>query len=375
MNGKIKEVCAVFLRLGVTAFGGPVAHIAMMKQEVVNRRQWMGEQEFLDLVGATNLIPGPNSTELAIHIGKERAGWKGLVAAGACFILPAVFITLIFAWLYKKYGLLPQVQPFIYGIKPAIIAIVLSAMFPLAKKALKSKALAVLGLACVCMAFAGLPELYILFGSGAAAMLWERISRKKAGRNMESILPVLFFQVPVKTAVALSNLNLFLVFLKIGAILYGSGYVLFSFLDAELVQTGLMPRETLIDAIAVGQFTPGPVFSAVTFVGYQINSWRGAAAATAGVFLPSFAFVALLNPLLRYLRGSGTFSAFIDAVNVASVALILVVCYTMAIESVFDWRTIFIGAVCAYATFKDKPINSAAVIVAASAMGYLLTLV
>lgn len=373
MDDKIKELARLFLKLGVIGFGGPAAHIAMMKNEVVDKSNWMTEQEFLDLVGATNLIPGPNSTELAIHIGKERAGWKGLFVAGLCFILPAVAITLVFAWLYKKYGLLPEVQPFIYGVKPAIIAIIIGAVYPLAIKSLKSVALAILGLLALVLAFLKVNEIFILFGCGFAALLYTQLKISKLDGTLKTFAPFLFLQVPIKTALTITNFNLFLIFLKIGAILYGSGYVLFAFLDTELVQTGIIPRQTLIDAIAVGQFTPGPVFSSVSFIGYQIDSWKGAAIATIGIFLPSFIFVALLNPLVRRMRHSRPFSAFIDAVNVASVALIAAICFQMGRESIFDWRTALIAVSALTLVWYNKKINSAIVVIGGAIAGFLLT--
>jgi chromate transporter len=258
-NSEIKEVAKLFLRLGVTAFGGPAAHIAMMHDEVVNKRKWMSEQHFLDLVGATNLIPGPNSTEMAIHIGHERAGWKGLIVAGLCFILPAVFITLIFAWRYKQYGQLPEVQPFVYGITPAIIAIILAAVYPLAKKSLKSIELAIIGITVLILSLLNLNEIYLMFGAGIIALILASFKNNKL-KNVNGFFPFTILQISSPQIVSATNVKLFLIFLKIGAILYGSGYVLFAFLDTELVSTGIITRQQLIDAIAGGQITPGTRF-------------------------------------------------------------------------------------------------------------------
>ncbi len=286
----IINVAKLFLKLGFTAFGGPAVHIAMMRQEVVCRRNWMGEQQFLDLIGATNLIPGPNSTEMAIHIGYERAGIKGLITAGLCFVIPAVFITVTFAWLYKNFGQLPAVQPFLYGVKPAIIAVILTAILPLAKKSITSIWLGLVGICTLTLSLLGIQEIYLLFSAGALALLVTYV--KSSGTSITNpFFPFLLLQAPAATLISASNMHLFWIFLKIGSILYGSGYVLFAFLDTELVSTGLLTRQQLIDAIAVGQFTPGPVFSAVTFVGYQINGPWGAFAATIGIFLPAFVFV------------------------------------------------------------------------------------
>jgi chromate transporter len=374
-KSSLREVAGVFLRLGITGFGGPAAHIAMMRAEIVTKRKWLTEQHFLDLIGATNLIPGPNSTEMAIHIGHERAGWKGLIVAGLCFILPAVFITGVFAWLYKEYGQLPEVQPFVYGIKPAIIAIILGAIFPLATKSLKSVELAVIGLAVLALSLLGFNEIYLMFGAGFLALLLNSIRTRKSG-VMKQIFPFTFLQIPIGTSfLTASNLNLFLIFLKIGAILYGSGYVLFAFLDTELVSTGLLSRQQLIDAIAVGQFTPGPLFSSVTFVGYQINGITGAIVSTIGIFLPSFVFVALLNPLVKKMRNSSQFSAFLDAVNVASVAIIIYVCYAIGKETITDWRTISITIGSLLLIVGFKRINSALIVFGGSLAGYLLTFI
>lgn len=372
-NSEIKEVAKVFLKLGLTAFGGPAAHIAMMQQEVVSKRKWLTEQHFLDLIGATNLIPGPNSTEMAIHIGNERGGWKGLIAAGLCFILPAVFITGFFAWGYKQYGQLPEIQPFIYGIKPAIIAVILAAVYPLAQKSLKSILLAIIGIVVLLLCFLDINEIYLMFGAGLFALLWY-IVRNERLKNTTVFLPLTLMQVSSTTVLTATNMNLFWIFLKIGAILYGSGYVLFAFLDAELVATGLLTRQQLIDAIAVGQFTPGPVFSSVTFIGYQINGLSGAVVATIAIFIPSFVFVALLNPLVKKMRGSKPFSAFLDAVNIASVAIIISVCYAMAKDTVTDWRTILIAIISLAITFGFKKINSAFIVLGSSIFGFILTL-
>jgi chromate transporter len=367
----LKEIAKLFLKLGTTAFGGPAAHIAMMRQEVVVKRKWLCEQHFLDLIGATNLIPGPNSTEMAIHIGQERGGWKGLLIAGLCFIMPAVLITGFFGWLYKIYGQLPQVQPFIYGIKPAIIAVILVAIYPLAKKSIQTIELGIIGVVALLLSLLGYSEIIILFGAGFVAMGLAAIRLKKT--NAAALLiPVSFADAQQQGFFSATNIGLFLSFLKIGAILYGSGYVLFAFLDSELVAKGIISRQQLIDAIAVGQFTPGPVFSSVTFIGYQVNGISGAAISTIGIFLPSFLFVALLNPLVRKMRTSKLFTSFLNAVNVASIALIIVVCYQMGKDSIDDWRTILIAVCSGFILFKFNKINSAIIVFGGSIAGYLL---
>lgn len=371
-GAKLKEVATLFLKLGIIGFGGPAAHISMMQHEVVARRKWMDEQHFLDLIGATNLIPGPNSTEMAIHIGRERAGWKGLIIAGLCFILPAVFITGLFAWLYKQYGQLPQVQPFIYGIKPAIIAIILVAIVPLAKRSLKSVEMGLIGLAALILSLAGIAEITVMFGAGLLAMALKALRDKQLKSGAHSFFPLPLLQVTGVSMASVSSSQLFLIFLKVGAILYGSGYVLFAFLDTELVATGILTRTQLMDAIAVGQFTPGPVFSSVTFIGYQINGWTGALVATIGIFLPSFVFVALLNPLVKKMRNSALFSAFLDAVNVASVAVIAAICYVMGRESITNWRTALIALLSISLLLIFKKVNSALVVIGGALLGYLL---
>lgn len=375
-SAKLKEVAALFLKLGIIGFGGPAAHIAMMQHEVVERRKWISEQHFLDLVGATNLIPGPNSTEMTMHIGRERAGWKGLMVAGMCFIMPAVLITALFAWLYRQYGQLPQVQPFIYGIQPAIIAIILAAVIPLAKRSLKSTELGVLGVIALVLSLMGVNEIMVMFGAGflflAVAALRNQPTLKS---GLHGMLPFTFLQVSSASMVSVSTAQLFFIFLKIGAILYGSGYVLFAFLDAELVTRGLLTRSQLVDAIAVGQFTPGPVFSSVTFIGYQIKGWSGAVVSTVAIFLPSFVFVALLNPLVRKMRKSSLFSSFLDAVNVASVAIIVAICYHMGRESITDWRTVLIGILSIVVAFSFRRVNSALIVAGGAGLGYLLSMI
>lgn len=367
-NKSLKEIALLFLKLGIIGFGGPAAHIAMMRQEVVVKKKWLTEEYFLDLIGATSLIPGPNSTEMAIHIGRERGGAKGLIIAGLCFIMPAVFITGFLAYLYKDYGQLPKVQAFLYGIKPAIIAIILAAIYPLAKKSVKTKQLAALGFLALAVSLLNCNEIYILFGAGLLALGYSKIKNKKA----ISLIPLTGFQIAKTTLVSATNWNLFLIFLKIGAILYGSGYVLFAFLDTELVATGIMPRATLVDAIAIGQFTPGPVFSSVTFIGYQINGLMGGVVSTIAIFVPSFLFVALLNPLVKKLRSSASIAVFLDAVNVASVAIIIAICCKMGRDSIIDWRSLTILISSIGVVFKFPKINSAFVVLFGAIAGYVL---
>jgi len=365
----LAEVASVFLKLGLIGFGGPAVHITMMEEEVVRKRQWLSHQHFLDLIGATNLIPGPNSTEMALHCGQERAGWKGLLVAGACFILPAVIITGLLAWAYQQYGTLPQVAPFIYGIKPAIIGVVLSLMITLGRKALKSIELGFIGIICILLALYGINEIYILFGAGLTGILIYLAKNNAASVNF--ILP-LSFLLTEDIRLTPAYWKIFWIFIKVGSILYGSGYVLFAFLNTELVKPGLLSHQVLIDAVAVGQFTPGPVFSSATFIGWQMGGFNGAVAATAGIFLPSFLFVAFLNPLVRKLRSSKVMSAFLDTVNMASIALILAVCVDMGKSAITDWKTILIAILGLAVSLSLKKLNSAFVVLGGSVLGYLL---
>ena len=367
----LKEIAKLFLKLGSIAFGGPAAHIAMMEDEVVKKRKWITQQHFLDLIGSTNLIPGPNSTEMTMHCGHERAGRKGMFIAGFCFILPAVVITSIFAWLYQKYGKLPEVTPFIYGIKPAVIAIVLMAAYRLGKKAIKNSTLALLGMIGIVASLIGVNEIIILFGTGAIGLLCYYF--KKNNTTFNSLTPLLI--IKTLASVQLGNLKIFLTFLKIGAILYGSGYVLFAFLDSELVSNGWLTRQELIDAIAVGQFTPGPVLSTATFIGWQINGFSGAIAATLGIFLPSFIFVLILNPLIPKIRKSKIVSSALDAVNVAAVALIIAVCIQMGKDILTDWKTCIISLLSIFIVFTFKKVNSVFIVLGSSLVGYLLSFI
>lgn len=362
---KLNEIASVFFKLGSIAFGGPAAHIAMMDDEIVKKRKWISQQHFLDLIGATNLIPGPNSTEMTMHCGHERGGIKGMFVAGISFILPAVTITMLFAWMYTKYGQLPEVEPFIYGIKPAVIAIILAAVYRLGKKALKTPALGILGVITLTACIFGLNEIVALFSCGLLGLVLYLI--KKTSTKTLSVLPFLFIN--------LSKLKTFLIFFKVGAILYGSGYVLFAFLDAELVATGLLTRQELMDAVAVGQFTPGPVLSTATFIGWQLNGFWGAILATVGIFLPSFVFVAILNPLMPKLRKSKTITAVLDAINIGAVAVIIAVCIEMGKDTLVDWRSITIAIISIIMVFGFKKLNSALIVIGAAILGYLLTFV
>ncbi len=343
------ELARLFLRLGATAFGGPAAHVAMMEHEVVRRRGWLTREEFLDLLGATNLIPGPNSTEMAIHVGHRRAGWPGLLVAGLCFIVPATVITWALAWAYVRYGRLPEATGLLYGVKPVIIAVVLQALWGLGRSALKTRGLVVVALACAALSAAGVDELVLLFGAGAAMALGRRLRQGAAAPPALALAPLPALGLgALATAQPFQLTTLFLVFLKVGAVLFGSGYVLLAFLRSELVvRRGWLSEAQLIDAIAVGQVTPGPVFTTATFVGYLLGGHMGATAATIGIFLPAFFFVAASGPLVPRLRRSPLAAAFLDGVNVASLALMAVVTWQLGASAVTDLPTAALAVVSA----------------------------
>jgi chromate transporter len=326
----------LFLKLGTIAFGGPAAHIAMMRNEVVERRRWMEEQEFLDLVGASNLIPGPNSTELAIHLGRVRAGWRGLLVAGACFILPATLIVLAFAWAYARYGSTPQAEGLLYGITPVVVAIIVHALWGLLRTAVKGPFLAIVGAVALVLYFLGVGEIPLLFG-GALLVLSVRLVQRRRGSEAGAFAP---FGLPLGLlalpSVYTGLVGLFLSFLKIGTVLFGSGYVLLAFFRSEFVVTGLLSDQELLDAVAVGQVTPGPVFTTATFVGYLLAGVPGALLATVGIFLPAFVFVAITGPLIPRLRESPSLAGLLDGANVVSLALITGVTWQLGQASVFE---------------------------------------
>ena len=371
-KASLGELALVFLKLGTIAFGGPAAHIAMMEDEVVRRRRWMTRDEFLDLLGAANLIPGPNSTELAIHVGHRQAGWAGLVVAGASFILPAALIVTAFAWAYVRYGSLPEVAGILYGVKPVIIVIVLQALWSLGKTAIKTKFLAAIGLAGVALTWLGVHELLILAGAGLLVALVRTFAR----RNDRRLLSVGFAFLLQSTATATSTfglLPLFLFFLKVGAILYGSGYVLLAFIRADLVERWHWLTESqLLDAIAVGQVTPGPVFTTATFIGYVLGGFQGAIVATLGIFLPAFCFVALSGPLVPRIRRSPAAGAFLDGVNVAALSLMVVVTYQLGRASLVDIKTLLIGLISGFLLFGFR-VNSAWLVLGGAIAGWIIS--
>lgn len=348
-SGRLGELAKLFLKLGIIGFGGPAAHIAMMENEVVKRRQWLTREHFLDLIGATNLIPGPNSTEMAIHVGYIYAGWLGLIVSGVCFILPAVLITAGLAWFYVTYGTLPQVAPLLYGIKPAVLGIILDALWRLGKKAIKTRKLFIMAWGVVLLLWLlKLNEVMALLIGGILGMVWLRtgdsdnLPKDQANLLMAGLTTgtTLTAKAAVGTSLVIASVanaslwQLGLFFLKVGSVLFGSGYVLVAYLQGGLVQEyGWLTQQQLLDAIAIGQFTPGPVLSTATFIGYILAGIPGAIVATVGIFFPSFVFVAALNPLIPHLRASKWTSAFLDAVNVSSVALMTVVTFQLGVST------------------------------------------
>ncbi|MCO5263187.1 MAG: chromate efflux transporter [Lentimicrobium sp.] len=373
-RNRLREVALVFLKLGFFSFGGPAAHTAMMEEEVVKRRKWIDRQHLLDLLGATNLIPGPNSTEMTMHCGHERAGLAGLIVAGLSFILPAVLITSVFAWLYVEYGHLPEIEPYIFGIKPAVLAIIASAIISLGKKAVKGLETAILGALVLAAGIAGVNEIKALLVAGITGTLYFYLKNNRK-EKLSSLIPLMAMPA-VSTAVSgISALGLFRAFLKIGAVLYGSGYVLFAYIDAELVTRGWLNHEQLIDAIAVGQFTPGPILSTVTFIGYILGGIPGAVAATAGAFLPSFLFVLILNPWIPRMRRSKIMGWFLDSVNVASIAVMASVLYVMTMSTVTGWRSALITGISLVVTFVSKKSSPVLLVAGGSVAGALLLLI
>lgn len=378
-NHRLHSLAQVFLKLGTIGFGGPAAHIAMMEDEIVTRRGWLTSEEFLDLVGATNLIPGPNSTEMAIHIGYIYAGWQGLIVAGTCFILPAVTLTAALAWVYQQFGTLPQIAPIFDGIQPVVLAIIAVALWRLGQKALKNPRLWLVGFGVALLVMLGLNQILALFLGGilGAIALTYNVGTRIAPFLW---LPLNFPLAQTSAATPAPNLwQLGLFFLKVGSVLYGSGYVLVAFLENELVgKYGWLTQQQLLDAIAIGQFTPGPVLSTSTFIGYLIAGTPGAIVATVGIFLPSFVFVILLNPLIPRLRRSKWMSGFLDAINASAVALMAVVTLRLAQTLIFqptglNWSALLITALSAILALQWR-VNAAWLVLAGAILGGLKSL-
>jgi chromate transporter len=377
LSNRLLELAGLFLRFGFTAFGGPAAHIAMLHDEVVTRRKWVDDQHFVDLLGATNLIPGPNSTEMVIHVSYVRAGWPGLIVGGVCFILPAMSLVLALAWAYVQFGSRPEAGWLLYGIKPVVIAIIAQALWRLGQKAMKGPLTAVVGLAVLALYFLGVDEIVLLFGGAVLVMLVQNIGRMANSGPMAGL-----FMLLAGTALPLGDptksfglARLFFTFLRIGAVLYGSGYVLLAFLHTDLVERlGWLTEAQLVDAVAMGQITPGPVFTTSTFVGYLLGGLPGAILATVGIFVPSFIFVAITNPLVPKMRESPWTGGFLDGVNAAALGLMAAVTVQLGRASLVDPLTIVLAIVVAVLVFRFK-VNATWLILGGAAVGFVSSLV
>lgn len=370
----VGELVRLFGRLGVTAFGGPAAHISMMHDEVVTRRGWLDDQRFLDLIGVTNLIPGPNSTEMAMHVGQERAGWRGLLTAGASFILPAALIVLAFAWAYVEYGDTPSGEALLYGIKPVVVVIVAQALLKLGRSAIRGWLTALIGIAATAAYLVGFNELAILALGGLVVLTLRSVSCAQ----FLSLMPVWGaggFAAATPGGDPLSLGRLFLVFLKAGAFLYGSGYVLLAFLHNDLVGgLQVLTDQQLLDAIAIGQFTPGPVFTTATFIGYVLAGFPGAVVATVGIFLPSFLFVGAITPLARRIRDRVWTGALLDGVNAAALGLMAGVTFQLGVDALADPLTVGIGVAAAVLLWRTRT-NSAWLIAGGAGVGLIASVV
>jgi len=369
----LRELAGLFLRLGATSFGGPAAHIALMESEVVRRRLWLTHEEFLDMMGATNLIPGPNSTEMAIHIGYQRAGFAGLLVAGFMFILPAAFMTLGLAWAYVRFGARPQLAAFLYGAKPAIIAVIAQALWRLGRAAVRSRLLAFAALAALGAAALGVDELIVLFAAPALVAA-ARLAARTRGEKTRGVASFagLFGPASASVTAAAAPFSLgalFFFFLKVGSVLFGSGYVLLAFLRADLVERWhWLTNGQLLDAVTVGQLTPGPVFTTATFIGYLLGGGKGALLATIGIFLPGFFFVAVSAPFLPRLRASKSAAALLDGLNVASLALLAFVTWQLLRSALVDVPTTLIALASALALLSAR-LNPAWLVIGAGLIG------
>src|SRR5215204_6058405 len=370
VSSELRSLASLFLKLGTVAFGGPAVHIAMMRNEVVQRLRWMGEQEFLDLVGASSLIPGPNSTELAIHLGRVRAGWRGLLVAGACFILPATVIVLTFAWAYVRYGSTPQADALLYGVTPVVVAIVAHALWGFLRQVVKGPFLALVGVVALILYFLGTGEIPLLFGGALLVLLVRGVQHRwEGGRGAAAFTPLgTPLGLLILPSAGSGSLGIFLSFLKIGSVLFGSGYVLLAFLRSEFVEPGLLSNQQLVDAVAVGQVTPGPVFTTATFIGYVLGGVPGGLLATVGIFLPAFIFVAITSPFIPRLRNSPVLSGLLDGVNVVSLALMAGVTWQLGRSAIFDPVSALIAVVTLVLLFATK-INPAWLVIGGGIVG------
>ncbi|MDG2450042.1 MAG: chromate efflux transporter [Saprospiraceae bacterium] len=367
MNSKLKDVFKYFFKLGFIAFGGPAAHVAMMQDDLVERKKWLSTEQFLDYMGATNLIPGPNSTEMTMHCGYHRAGVGGLFVAGMSFIFPAVLITLLVAIFFENISQLAWTAPIIAGIKASVLSFIAGAILKLSKKAVKNYLLLAIGVIVLIASLLGINEILAILAAGFIALCLSMLIPSKR-LNVLAILPAL-----IVTSASYTPLKLFFVFLKVGAVLFGSGYVLFAYLDGELIDNlGWLTHSDLVEAIAIGQITPGPVLSTATFIGYKVGGISGAVLATLGIFIPSFFYVWLLNPIVKKIRQNPQLTSFLEAVNVAAVAVMIAVTFKMAESILVSWQTIIIATVSFVVYFFVKKINPLWIIVGGGVLGYIL---
>ena len=370
-QNKFKELASLFLKLGITAFGGPPAHIAMMHDEVVTRRKWLDEQQFLDLMGATNLIPGPNSTQMAIHMGYSRAGLWGMLVSGGCFIVPSTIFVIILTWLYVEYGTTNYAESLFYGIKPVVIAIVLLALYTLGKKAVKGVLTSIVGVGVIAGYFLGLNEILLIFLGGIVVMILNNYRGIGGSRIFSAAFPILGINLAAMTAAEVALSTLVLTFLKIGAVLYGSGYVLLAFLEADFVNTlGWITTQQLIDVVAIGQVTPGPLLTTAAAVGYLVLGIKGAILATVAIFLPSFFFVPFVNRAVPWIRKSQLAGAALDGVNAAALGLMAAVTIQLARVSLIDPLTVIILVASVGALFYLR-LNSTWLIAAGGLVGII----
>lgn len=374
------EVAKIFLKLGTIAFGGPAAHIAMMHDEMSRRRRWVSEERFLDLLGAANLIPGPSSTELAIYLGYDRAGWRGLISAGVCFIVPAMLMVLAIAWAYVNYGATPQATWLLYGIKPVIVIIIVQALWGLLKSAAKGTLLLGAGILVAGLYLLDFNPIVLILASGVLVMLVKNMRRLAARQQLTAAGAALLSTVGASSGVAgtlpvpFSLSTLFLTFLKLGSVVFGSGYVLLAFLRSDFVdRLGWLTDRQILDAVAVGQFTPGPVFTTATFIGYVVGGFWGALLATMGIFLPSFIFVAIVFPMIGVLRRSPWTGGFLDGVNVGALGLMAGVTWQLGRAAVIDWVTVLLALVSCVLVFRLK-INSAWLVLGGGVAGLMTKL-
>jgi chromate transporter len=371
------ELAVVFAKLGAIAFGGPAAHIAQIELEVVQRHRWLSREKLLDLLGITNLIPGPNSTELVIHVGLEQGGWLGAIVAGASFIIPAMLLVWGLAIVYVEYQTIPTVGWLLYGVKPVIIAIVTQALWKLGRSGLKNAATWSAGILVLALYFLRVNEIVLMIGAGIAVTLVRNLNFLKDPKSLSSVLfPFSFFPLPLSAVTTETTLKpwtaVFFSFVKIGSVLYGSGYVLLAFVQQEFVDRNWLTSQQLLDAVAIGQFTPGPVLTTATFIGYILAGNLGAIAATIGIFLPAFILVPVINPFVSKLRKSPWTAGFLDGVNAASIGLMAAVAWELGRGTLIDIWTILVAIASLAILLKFPKVNSAWLIIVGGAIGWLL---